>query len=593
MKIVFTTILILCSISLSLAQEPGKAYHPETANGASNVYYQYHWLKWQNSVNTVFNKIYISYDSSKVANMDTSALFISGYPSTAFDSIQINQQLYKPTRYFWCVIEYSTNGFTQGDVWYFTTTWDNIDFNQLDDFSFGLGKWNINNNSGCGWQLGEENNYMLPAPSTGKVLAADAFQCGSAINSTADFQQTNDMQFMFEANLQFTSDWKTDNPQDSALVEMSTNGGNTWFVVWKRLGVSDRNKRIDTVLFFNNRMIDTIYIVQVRFMTIQHGTNSWWAVDNVGIIGFDGILTHVHPLGLHVHEINENPPRVLLTWGQILSVPGEIVERKIGIPSDTNSYQVIGEAWGYINDSYVDSTVSDSMTYTYIIGNAEGGFGDTSWFVYSNEATAYIPAITPVELTSFNANIIDSKVHLSWQTATETNNRGFEIERSQPLEASLAEGGKSKLKSQTWENIGFVNGQGTTTQPKNYSFTDNEKLSGSYKYRLRQIDFNGSFKYSKVVEVIVTIPAKFSLEQNYPNPFNPTTTIEYSVGSQKMAILKVYDVLGREVATLVNEVKQPGDYEIEFDGSKLASGIYFYKLTAGNFIDVKKMIIQK
>ncbi len=157
-----------------------------------------------------------------------------------------------------------------------------------------------------------------------------------------------------------------------------------------------------------------------------------------------------------------------------------------------------------------------------------------------------------------------------------------------------------------WEEIGFVPGFGTTTEPKSYSFIDENVTTGTYKYRLKQIDFDGTFTYSNEIEVAVDFtPKEFVLYQNYPNPFNPTTTIKFEIPlsppllqgeSEAIAFvtLKVYDILGNEVATLVNEEKQPGVYEVEFDAFIcFASGMYFYKLQAGTFVQTKKMILAK
>jgi len=147
--------LLILLTTPTFAQGPGEPYFPETANGAHNAHFQYQSLRWQNPVDVNYNEVYISYDSLKVANMDPSVLYVSGYPATVFDSIRINQQLYYPSRYFWCVLEYNLAGFTKGNILHFTTTEQTIDFIQLDDFSFGLGNWNIDNVGGCGWQIGE------------------------------------------------------------------------------------------------------------------------------------------------------------------------------------------------------------------------------------------------------------------------------------------------------------------------------------------------------------------------------------------------------------------------------------------------------
>lgn len=187
--------------------------------------------------------------------------------------------------------------------------------------------------------------------------------------------------------------------------------------------------------------------------------------------------------------------------------------------------------------------------------------------------------IIPVELTAFSAATANGTVVLKWATATETNNSGFEVQRS-----------TDKI---DFSNIGFVNGYGTTAEPKSYSYTDNTVNSGAYYYRLKQIDYNGAFEYSKVIEVEVGAPDNFSLEQNYPNPFNPSTVISYQMPVNGNVVLKIYDVLGNEVTTLVNEFKEAGKHSIEFDASDLGSGIYFYTITAVNFTSTKKMTLIK
>ena len=212
-----------------------------------------------------------------------------------------------------------------------------------------------------------------------------------------------------------------------------------------------------------------------------------------------------------------------------------------------------------------------------------------------------IPNFIPVELISFTAEVVNNEVKLNWQTATEKNNSGFEVQRLQYYNIE---------KLQEWEAVAFIPGSGTTTEPKVYSFIDDLSLTPNLTllYRLKQIDFDGSFRFLDIIEVEVTAPNVFSLEQNYPNPFNPTTKIKFTIpfvethrDASLLITLKVFDILGNEIATLVNEEKPPGSYEIEFSakggstsGGKahsLASGIYFYTLSSGNFLSTKKMIL--
>lgn len=194
-----------------------------------------------------------------------------------------------------------------------------------------------------------------------------------------------------------------------------------------------------------------------------------------------------------------------------------------------------------------------------------------------------VPGIVPVELSSFTANINGSSVSLNWTTITETNNRGFEIERNS---------------GNGFINIGFVQGNGTTTEIKNYSFVDKNLEPGNYVYRLKQVDFNGTFEYSNEVEVFIAAPAEFSLAQNFPNPFNPSTAISFNLAVDSEVSLKVFNLLGQEVSTLVNGLLNAGTQQFNFNAVGMNSGVYFYQLEAKgvdgtNFTSTKKMILTK
>jgi hypothetical protein len=185
----------------------------------------------------------------------------------------------------------------------------------------------------------------------------------------------------------------------------------------------------------------------------------------------------------------------------------------------------------------------------------------------------------PVELTSFTASVIGNSVNLVWETASELNNSGFSVERTST--------------NSEYTEVGFVPGFGTTTEAKSYSFSDQNLQNGNYTYRLKQIDFDGTFEYSEEVEVEVIAPVLFSLEQNYPNPFNPSTSIKYSVPESGNIRLSVYNIVGEEVAVLVNGFSQAGSFEVTFDASNLSTGVYLYKLQSANSVQTKKMILLK
>lgn len=191
--------------------------------------------------------------------------------------------------------------------------------------------------------------------------------------------------------------------------------------------------------------------------------------------------------------------------------------------------------------------------------------------------------VIPVELKSFEAVVNGDDVILKWTTSSEINNRGFNIERITSDESDL----------QIWELLGFIDGNGTTSEFINYSFIDREAPAGKVQYRLKQIDYDGTFKYSKILEVEVKSPNSFVLFQNYPNPFNPNTIISWQSPAGVWQSLKVYDILGNEITTLVDEYKPVGKYEIEFSGQDLPSGVYFYEVKSGDFSDTKSMLLLK
>lgn len=184
-------------------------------------------------------------------------------------------------------------------------------------------------------------------------------------------------------------------------------------------------------------------------------------------------------------------------------------------------------------------------------------------------------AVIPVELSSFTAIASGNEIMLHWTTATELNNLGFEVQRSN--------------EDKEFSKVGFVEGNGTTTEQQNYNFSDGNLNTGKYYYRLKQVDYDGSFEYSSTVEVEIN-PSSFSLSQNHPNPFNPSTLIKYSIPASGFVSLKVFDVLGNEVAKLVNGEKPAGSHEVEFSGN-YSSGIYFYQLQVGSLIETRKMML--
>ncbi|MFA6470356.1 MAG: T9SS type A sorting domain-containing protein, partial [Bacteroidota bacterium] len=260
--------------------------------------------------------------------------------------------------------------------------------------------------------------------------------------------------------------------------------------------------------------------------------------------------------------------------------------------------------------SSFSSSISSSGTYYFVSvdlnssasGTIEPSIVNNSHITISsgilagtitNAALSNGEAPLPVELTAFSASSKRLNVELQWKTATEVNNYGFEIERK--AVSSQLSANSQQLKAYNWVNVGFIEGGGTSNAPKEYIFTDKSSAAGKYLYRLKQIDRDGKFGYSKEVEIETGSTAKvFELSQNFPNPFNPTTAIEFSVPEDGMTTLKVFDILGREVRTLINEELKAGVIQqVEFDASHLSSGVYFARLQFKNNIQMKRMMLVK
>jgi hypothetical protein len=218
----------------------------------------------------------------------------------------------------------------------------------------------------------------------------------------------------------------------------------------------------------------------------------------------------------------------------------------------------------------------------YLITNAHLNFtrDSSNISVYGREVLDPMP----VELVSFTALVHGMNVKLHWSTASEVQNYGFEVERR-----SISDGPPEATK---WKNIGFLQGAGTSNAPLEYSFSDLKLAPGRYVYRLKQLDQDGASQYSQSVEVeIGTVPKAFIFPQNYPNPFNPRTTIEYQLPVKANVQLEVLNILGQRVATLVNAEQEAGYYQVPFNAKALSSGIYFYRISAGNYVKSQKMLL--
>jgi serine protease AprX len=229
-----------------------------------------------------------------------------------------------------------------------------------------------------------------------------------------------------------------------------------------------------------------------------------------------------------------------------------------------------------VNPNLTNMQVREAMWMTASIHNNpnnELGYG----ILDALAASQYWPL--PVELASFTASVSQNNVILNWTTATEQNNHGFQVQRK-------PEGG-------TFTTIGFVNGSGSSTTQKTYTFTDNNPLFGKSFYRLKQVDFNGTYKYSQEVSVNVNSPVDYQVYQNYPNPFNPSTTLSYYLPKASNVQLTIYNILGKEIRVLLQGNQDAGLHRVEFNAENLSSGMYIAEFTANTFRKAIKMTLMK
>jgi hypothetical protein len=245
-------------------------------------------------------------------------------------------------------------------------------------------------------------------------------------------------------------------------------------------------------------------------------------------------------------------------------------------PNGADADFVLGQP-DFVTTGGVTSVTGLNYPSTVFIDNANNHI----WIpdTYSHRVLRYDVSPLPVELTSFTAYVQKNSVTLNWSTASELNNNGFEVQRS--------------LLNSEFVTVGFVKGAGTSSLQKEYSFTDQNLSNDKYFYRLKQIDFDGTFEYSDEVEVIVVSLDNYSLVNNYPNPFNPSTKIGYYLKDRTDVKVSIMNSLGEEIAILTNEIQEQGFHELEFNAADLSSGIYFYSLQTRNYTETKKMILMK
>lgn len=320
---------------------------------------------------------------------------------------------------------------------------------------------------------------------------------------------------------------------------------------------------------------------------------AWDFVDNVSASDF-GIWQArikvdqdpVKQINFEVGEHTKYRPRFWPIAGKSFRMNGSIQKDTLRISSlgDEVTYSLMNEP-DFVTlqqDSIVtisaESTQPIRSIYFQALATDQSGLQDTMWYHIVDPSKPRVNPV-PVELAKFTVEVKNDIVEIYWVTSTEINNYGFVIER--------------KNEKNNWNEVGFVKGNGTTSLKHEYTFLDQNLVPGNlYTYRLKQVDNNGSFKYSQEIQIDYS-PVRFMLYQNYPNPFNPKTTIRYQISQEVNVRLQIFDLSGKRVDILKNEKQQPGIYSIEWDATEFSSGLYFIRLDTGDFTEMKKGLLLK
>lgn len=356
----------------------------------------------------------------------------------------------------------------------------------------------------------------------------------------------------------------------------TTDGGDNWLAQLITFGGYG---------FTSINFVDSLYgwVSGGRAFKTTDGGQTWIEQSNSTLWNSDDVYFINQDSGWFAKYSSINNSLFSTTDGGIswIGIPQVIGARKFYFFPDPVHWLTIGFSRYYITNDYgsnwleftedVPTGFNSFSAVTDKLGYAVGTVG----LILRYDDTTYVP----VELISFEGFVEENQVVLKWKTASELNNLGFVIEKS--LDRNL------------WRKIGFVEGNGTTTEQHIYKYSDIKLHSGTHYYRLKQMDFDGRFEYSTIIEIKINVPIEYNLSQNYPNPFNSSTIINYKIPKEEYVTLVIYDLLGNKVSELVNEKQKAGRYEVIYSPNKLSSGTYFYKISAGGFYEVRKFVLLK
>ncbi len=539
--------------------------NPTPANNAVNVPITGVTLSWSNGGPGTVPPTQVEVFFGPAGNMTS---VYSGAPITQW---AVPGYLNYFTNFQWKVVNKIDTCNISSSTWAFKTVQDPYiteyceQFNDLSNWTvvgpYGLTNWTANASANAGGTAPELRMSWTPS-----------FTGVSTIRQNTPMQLFNNFLTFF--SFRFFLDWYAE-PSGTVTVGITYDNGFTQEVLYQ---VVNPTANVGPILVEGTFITPATGSDNAKIQITYEGYSF-----NIDYIYLDDLCMYssfsyppTAPSNLTAQVIYDPEPKIKLNWqDNSFNENGFTIARKFGYPNDPGNYVMAGGVGPNITQ-FIDSDVIPETTYTYRVF-AHNYAGQSC----SNLATIFVPI--PVELISFTVEVDRNSIRLFWQTATETNNEGFEVQRNTDGE---------------FHTIAFVQGQGTSTEIHNYSFIDKDLKAGHYSYRLRQIDLDGTFEYSSTIEVEILGLREFALGQNYPNPFNPSTTINFSLAVDSKVSLKVFNVLGQEVASLVNGQMSAGSQKISFDASSLNSGVYFYRLDADGidgqkFSSTKKMILTK